>query len=334
MLHLPKMIIQDSLTFLEKNKLEGKAVVLGIPLDLGKEQGGTAGAPDYLRDMGLIKTLGGLGIYIKDLRDLRCPSHREASTGDKKVKYLKSIARVAEKSAKQVSEYLQKGYKCIALGGDHSVSIGTIAGASAAFKKDLGVIWIDAHGDINTPETTPTGHLHGQASAVALGWGHPDLVNLHAKGPKIKKENIFFIGLKDLDQSEVDTFRRHKINFLTNQDILKGRFDILEQKLRELNKRVKNIWVSFDIDVVGKGFAPASIMTDYSGLNYREINSIAKYIGRTRKVVGMDVVELAPKHDIGGATAKLILELIPAFLGSEYSDYSRYLENYSLKTKR
>lgn len=304
--------------------------ILGIKIDLGKDGAGTATAPNHFRRLGFINVLESLGAKVNDLGDISCPAHAATQIGDKKTKYLNDVCLASEETAQKVSTALKNKSRIINLGGDHTASLGTVSGASAVFGKDLGLIWIDAHSDINTHQTTPTGNLHGQVSAALLGMGHPRLTNIFQKGAKIKKENILYIGLKDIDQSEVDALRKNKLSCVTSFDILRYGLVLAEEAVSGLQKKVKNIWVSFDVDVVDKEHMPATLMPNSGGLNRREIMAVARFIGKTCPVRGIDVVEFAPKKDVGDKSGHLIMEIVTALLGSEYSDYTKYLSNYAL----
>ncbi|MDO8626182.1 MAG: arginase [Candidatus Magasanikbacteria bacterium] len=316
----------DSLSFYETKTLAGTVDVIGIPIDIGKDAAGTAEAPKYLRSQGLLKMLAALGFNVNDLGDLDCPQNGESLIkGDKNCKYLEAIAKISEEVAALIASSVKAGHKVVALGGDHSMSLGTISGAAAGTEDELGVIWIDAHGDMNTPETTLSGNIHGMPAAALMGFGHPRLVNILRPGAKVKPANWLFIGLKDLDQTEIDLIRREKLEAVTMLDLATHGLHQVTEKIKALASRVKNIWVSVDIDAIDKEYAPATLMSTAGGLTYREITLIAKYIGRLCPVVGLDIAEQVVTKDIDAKTAKLVFELISNLLGSEYSWYTEYM---------
>ncbi len=317
---------EDNLTFYEKPTSSGEITIVGIPLDLGKDGTGTSAAPSYLRDNGLLEMLDSIGLRWQDLNDIFCTPKDRANRGDPRAKYLEEIIRVAEEVARLVSKEIAAGKKVLALGGDHAISLGTISGAAVGSAGDLGVIWIDAHGDMMTHENTISGNVHGMPSSAVLGWGHPALVNILKPGSKIKKENIVYIGLKDLDQAEVDLIRRENLSAVTIMDLMRYGFTAVTDAVDALNKRVKNVWVSFDVDSVDREDSPATLMATRGGLSYREIVNIARYIGKRCSVVGLDVVEMVPERDIDHKTAQLTIELIAYFFGSEYNWYTQYMK--------
>ena len=316
----------DYLKFLENKTTHQKISILSIPLDIGSDNTDMADAPKYLFRLGLQKALQSASFKVNVLPEVPNlqKNLNKARTKKNDLNNLINIISVVNKTVKR--EVLAKN-KMLAIGGDHSISIGTIGGAAEALAGDLGVIWIDAHGDINTHETSVTGNIHGMASAVILGFGEKKLTN--TVKAKIKTENILFIGLKDLDQAEIDLIRSKKISAITIMDILEEGFSVIIKNIEALKKRVGNIWISLDIDVIDERFAPASSMASPSGLSHREITNLLTYIGKSCKVVGMDVVEITPIKDVSNKTGKLCIELIASGFGSKYDWYTEYMSHYS-----
>lgn len=304
---------------------------MSIPLDLGKDNEGTDRGATYLREQGLVSMLDTIGVRWNDGGIIACPTRADAAPGDKQAKYLEPIIEVAARTCATIAKEVAAGKFVVALGGDHSLSLGTIAGASLGCAGDIGVVYIDAHADAMTTDNTLSGNVHGMPASAAMGFGHPTLTSIGAPGAKVKPENFVFIGLKDLDQGEIDLLRQEKITAETMVDItargLVGAFE----KISALQKRVKNIWVSFDLDVVDVVAAPGTPIQNYGGLTYREAISLAKFIGKTCSLVGFDLVELAPRLDQNGTTAKLAINLIAHLLGAEYSWYTAYMEDEAKK---
>lgn len=309
----------------------GEAAFIGVPLDLGKDHGGTDKAPDVLRTKGILNILEQAGLSVSDLGDIKCPKRDQVEMGDKNVKYLEPILKITNDIAEKVEGEIRNGKKIVAVGGDNTVSIGTISGASAALSGELGIIWIDAHGDINTHETTLSGNVHGMPISAVLGLGHPDLANVYKKGAKIKPENILYIGVKDLDQAEIDLIRKLKIPSITMLEVLENGLKPVFEKIAELKNRAGNIWVCLDVDSIDKDYAPGTPMATSGGLTARESLGIAKFIGKTCSVVGIDVTEFAPDLDVSNKTSDLVLELITNYLGVESNWYTRYMDEESRK---
>ncbi len=317
---------KDNLIFYENRKLIGKASILGVPLDLGKDAEGTMFGPDYIRKCGLKKMFEASGLLATDLGNIECVERKNAVMGEKNLKYLGEIVRVLEKTAETVSNEVASKSKAVVLGGDHTIAIGTISGASVACKGDLGVIWIDAHGDMMTHENTLSGNIHGMPSAVVRGLGHSKLVDVLQPGAKIKKENIVYIGLKDLDQAEIDLIRKDKLHAFTIMDLMRSGFEPVFQAIIDLQKRVGNVWISIDMDSIDSMYAPATCLASPDGLTRREVVSLAKFIGKNCQVVGLDVVEIAPEFDVEEKTGRLAVELISYFLGADYGWYAQYMD--------
>lgn len=323
----------DNFVFYEKRNPKVKVTVFGVPIDLGKDGNGSNMAPDYLREQGLMQMFVDVGFLVEDMGNITCGEKAKLEIGNPKTKFLKEIVRVAQETARITYQEIAAQNKVVVIGGDQCVSFGTIAGASAACKGDLGVIWIDVHADIMTHENTLSGNVHGMPASAAMGMGHPDLVNIFQSGAKVAKENFLFIGLKDLDQDEINLIRTDNLNAITMMDVLQKGFGHITKAVDDLAKRVKNVWVCLDLDGIDKNDAPATLMGTNGSLNYREVTNLAKYIGRTCHVVGMDIAEIIPEMDVENKTAKLTMELTAYFLGVDYSWYAQYMKKAAAKLK-
>jgi arginase len=225
---------------------------------------------------------------------------------------------------------VKDGQRLIILGGDHSICLGAVAGASAGLQGKLGLIYFDAHGDMNTDETTLTGNIHGMQLASLMGFGAPELAHVHGKQAKIAKENLLHIGGCDFDQVELDLVRRENLQTFSMLDLLMHNLAPLFPMIDDLAARVDNIWISLDLDSIDAVYAPGAGMPNKKGLTYREIAAIAEYIGQKCNVAGVDVVEYNPLQDEQGKTAELAIELVATFFGKEYSWYAHYLERNRL----
>lgn len=309
-----------------------KITLLGIPLDLGAENLGVDIGPNAFRYQHIVEKLNAAGLDITDHGNITTHSRQTLPIGDHKVKYLKEITRVAEETAQVVHEAIKNGEKVVALGGDHSITLGTVSGAAAATEGKLGLIYFDTHGDMNTHETTLTGNIHGMQLASLMGFGHDDLKQVYGKQAKIQTQNLLHIGGNDFDfdQAELDLVAREKLQRFSMMDLLSNGLRPLWKHIDTLQKQTNNIWISLDLDVIDSIYAPGAGMRNNAGLSYREITNIAGYIGKTCNVVGVDVVEYNPLQDIEGKTAELATELIAKFLGVPYSWYSM---NYMVKNK-
>ncbi len=301
------------------------ATLLGIPLDLGAKNLGVDIGPDALRHQGIVSKLQSAGLTITDEGDIKPLDRNELNPGEPHLRYLDEIVRISEVTAQTVHEIIARQERVIALGGDHSVNLGVVAGASRALNGDLGLIYLDAHGDMNTPDTTQTGNIHGMHLASLLGFGEPRLINVHGEGAKIAKTNLLHIGGSDLDQPEIELMQRENLPNFKLVDLLMDGMRPLFQKIDQLCSQVGHVWVSLDLDVIDRVYAPGAGMPNPGGLSYREIAAIAEYVGSKCNVVGMDVVEYNPLQDDHKKTAELSIELIAKFLGHNYSWYTNYM---------
>jgi arginase len=201
----------------------------------------------------------------------------------------------------------------IFLGGDHSIAIGTIAGASTA--GPVGLIWIDAHGDFNTPETSPSGNIHGMPVAALVGAGHPDLVDLGHPGAKLRPQEIAMIGVRDLDHSERQRLAESGIHVYTMRDVDElGMATVARRALGHLN-HLAHIHVSLDMDAIDPDVAPGVGTPSPGGLTYREAHLLMEILAESRKIASIDVVEINPILDDGNRTAELAVELVASLLG-------------------
>lgn len=308
-----------------------KATILGIPLDLGSERIGVDMGPNALRYQKMAGKLKKAGIEVRDMGNINCPLPENVKIGHKNMKYAKTIISVAKEVAQSVNRLIQRKQKVIAIGGDHSISLGTISGASKALDGKMGVIWLDAHGDLNTDKNTPTGNIHGMSLAALMGFGHKDLLHVCDERIAVAKENVLLVGVKDLDQGEQQLIKKENINVFSIIDILAHGLNPLFKIISKLQKKAGAIWVSIDLDAVDSQYAPGVGIPNNGGLSYREITAICQYIGKNCHVVGVDIVEYNPVNDLEHKTANLSIEIISKLLGSDYTSYTEYLLEHQVK---
>ena len=301
--------------------------LIGVPLDLGAENLGVSQGADTLRYQHIVKKLQKAGLDVTDQGNVRVTERRAVPIGpNPKLRRLAEIVRVSEETARLTEAAMQAGQKAVVLGGDHSICLGAVAGASTGVTGSLGLIYFDAHGDMNTDKTTPSGNIHGMHLASLMGFGAPELAHVHGEQVKVPKENLLHIGGCDFDQAELDLVARENLKTFSMLDLMMHGLAPLLPMIDELAGRVDNIWVSLDLDAIDAVYAPGAGMPNKKGLTYREVAAIAEYIGNKGKTVGVDVVEYNPLQDEHGKTAELAIELIATFLGKEYSWYTQYLE--------
>ncbi|MDB5179224.1 MAG: Arginase [Patescibacteria group bacterium] len=299
--------------------------LIGVPLDLGAQNLGVDIGPDAFRYAGIIDKLAGAGLAVRDEGTITVADRAQLEPGNPRLRYAGEIIRVSNKSAKLTEQLVRGGRRVIGLGGDHSMTLGLVSGASTALGGELGLIYLDAHGDMNTADTTLSGNIHGMHLASLMGFGAPELAHVHTPEIKIAKQNLLHIGGSDWDQPELDLIGREDLATFSLFDLLKSNLAPLLAMVDDLATRVPNVWISLDLDVIDRLYAPGAGMPNAKGLTYREIATIAEYIGHHANVVGVDVVEYNPLHDEQSKTAELGIELIAKFFGHNYSWYTNYM---------
>lgn len=307
-------------------KTKSSVSLIGVPIDLGAHSIGVDMGPQALRYCGLEKKLTKAKLTVRDLGDITSKSRRDLLVGNEKYKYLEEIVRVCKKTAQSVEAEIKRGNRVITIGGDHSMAIGSISGASFAVGGDIGLIYIDAHGDFNTDQTTLSGNIHGMSFSAVCGVGLSALTNLHSFNPKLSIENTLHIGATDLDDEEEKLMKEKKVPMFDMQDVLARGLGDLYGMILALSQKTKNIWVSLDLDAIDSLYAPGVGIPSKGGFTYREIVSIAKYIGKKCNVIGIDIVEYNPVHDRDHITADLAIELSAKLLGAKYNEYTEYMD--------
>lgn len=296
-----------------------KVKIFGVPIDLGSEPLGVEMGAAAIRYAGLTEALRFNNIEFDDFGDLVI----DRKTGLSQNGQLKEISRVSEELAELVSKAIDEEYIPIVLGGDHSASIGSIAGAAKKSEK-LGLLWLDCHPDSNTPETSLTGNVHGMTVAISLGFGYPQLVNCFQFSPKVMPENVCIIGAKDIDKAEKEFLDNKGVKYFTTFDIAKrGIVQILDVALEVILKSCDSVHLSFDVDVLDPLIAPGTGIISRGGLSYREISFIMETIGTLDIISSIDIIEINPLLDIKNQTSELAVELLLAALGGSYGDYER-----------
>lgn len=286
--------------------------LIGVPIKYGADREGVQYGPQKLRDMGIVDVAKKYNDYVYDLGNLYIPEVPESEKyiHHEKIKYLKSIVDMNTNLAHLVYSTLNSDSFPFVFGGDHSLGLGSISGASR-FYDNLAVIWIDAHGDINTFQTSPSGNSHGMILGAALGEGHPDLTNVYFNGQKVKPENTYIIGARDLDEGEVELAKKLNLNLYTMDTINEIGIDkMLDDVLNKLKKsNVDGVHLSFDIDSLDKSLVLGTGTPVDKGFNIEEMKKILKTLLDTKMIKSMDFVELNPNLDENNSTAELCIEL-------------------------
>jgi len=293
--------------------------VLGVPLDLGGNRRGVDMGPSAVRIAGLGERLTGMGCTVVDKGDVLAPIPETRAERDPKKKYIREIARVCQRLYQLAYESHELGALPIVLGGDHSLAAGS-AGASADFAAsqggDLGLLWIDAHGDMNTPATTTSGNVHGMPLAALLGPEPAELSKIGARSPKFRADRAVLIGVRNLDDQEKQAIRDSKISVFTMKDIDRhGIAVVMKRALALAGKDTRGIHVSFDLDVCDPTIAPGVGTPVKGGLDYREAHMVMEMVADSGKLAGLDLVEINPILDTTNQTAILGAELALSALG-------------------
>ncbi|GBD86402.1 arginase [bacterium BMS3Abin03] len=288
-------------------------------MDLGAGRRGVDMGASALRIAGLQLKLEKLGYRVKDRGNIKIEIMERQRVQNPKLKYLNEILKTSKILAAKVENILEEGEFPLCIGGDHSMALGTIAGIAAHCKnhrKKLGVIWVDAHADMNTEDTTPSGNIHGMPLAASLGLGNEKLVNLYGISPKIKPGNCALIGIRSVDDAEKINIKKLKLPVFTMSDIDKsGIFRIMVKVLKYFREKVDHIHVSFDVDSIDPLVAPGVGTPVSGGLSYREAHLIMESIAECSCMSSLEVTEVNPILDHENKTAYFMVELIASSMG-------------------
>jgi len=293
--------------------------IIGAPLDLGTNRRGVDMGPSAIRVANLGPRLASLGYQIEDWGNVAVEQPERAPQGPANARYLPQIAETCRRLARSVEQAMARGQMPLVLGGDHSVAIGTIAGVSRHFRKRkarIGVIWIDAHPDMNTPQTSPSGNVHGMPLACSIGMGPRPLTHIYGYAPKVDPKNVAIIGLRDVDLLEKPHVKRSGVRAFTMRDIdERGMRAVMAEALEIASAGAEGFHVSLDMDSVDPQEAPGVGTPVRGGLNYREAHLAMEMICDSGRMVSMEVVEVNPVIDEANRTALLAVELVMSALG-------------------
>jgi arginase len=297
----------------------GRVSIVGVPLGYGASMAGVDLGPAALRVAGIDERIAQLGYEVSDPGDLRLERPRKPAAASDNLKYLLEITSACEQLAVQVHDILAAGEFPIVLGGDHSIAIGSIAGVASycrARNQTLGLIWFDAHADMNTPETTPSGNIHGMPLAVLLGFGALELTNVAGFSPKIDPRLCAHVGARDIDSGERELIRRLGIRVFTMREIdERGMTAVMDEAIAIAARGSGGYAVTFDVDVLDPGDAPGSGTLVRGGLTYREAHLGMEKIAEAGGMISLEVVEINTALDVNNKTAQLGVELILSALG-------------------
>jgi len=298
-----------------------KAVhIIGVPLDLGGNRRGVDMGPSALRIAGLAERIGQLGYTVVDRGDLPSPIPETREWRDERQKYIHDIAKVCQRLYETASQSLDEGAMPLVLGGDHSLGAGSVAAAAQWARKarnlPIGLLWIDAHGDMNTPATSASGNVHGMPLAALLGPEPADLSAIGGFTPKVLPAQTVLIGVRNLDEREKVAVRSSHVHVFTMKDIdRQGIASIVEQAVGLAGNGTAGIHVSFDLDACDPGIAPGVGTPVKGGLDYREAHMVMEMVADSGLLTSLDLVEINPTLDVRNMTAQLGAELAASALG-------------------
>ncbi|OLO26388.1 arginase [Alkalihalophilus pseudofirmus] len=292
-----------------------KVSIIGVPMDLGQKRRGVDMGPSALRYAGLIEEIEAIGYEVRDYGDLQIDRSRVKETVPENLTNLHEVIRVSEELQKEVEKIQEEGSFPLLLGGDHSMSIGSIAGLSKRFQ-NLGVIWYDAHVDLNTADTSPSGNIHGMPLAVNLGMGHSSLTKIGGDHPKIKPENIVVIGARSIDEGERELIKKNGIKVYTMHEIDRlGMTKVIEETIAYLAERTDGVHLSLDLDGIDPTDAPGVGTPVIGGISYRESHLALEMLAESDLITSAEFVEVNPILDIKNKTGDVAVALITSLLG-------------------
>jgi arginase len=298
-----------------------KIRIIGVPMDLGASRRGVDMGPSTLRVAGLQARLKQLGHQVEDIGNIVVKQPEEQHYGVKNAKYLEEISDTCKGLAEICGKALDEGFLPLVLGGDHSIAVGTTAGAVAHYQKEskrIGLIWLDAHGDMNTPESSPSGNVHGMPLASIMGYGPPELTELGGIKPMVEPRSVALVGVRDLDSKERRLVKDSGVHVFTMRDIdERGMREVMSEALRFTNDDTAGIAVSLDMDFVDPSDAPGVGTPVRGGVTYREAHLALEMIADSRSMISFELVEINPVIDLHNTTATLGVELVLSGLGKK-----------------
>ena len=295
--------------------------IIGVPLDLGGNRRGTDMGPSALRIAGIGEKLTAMGRTVVDKGDITTPIPETKGPGDVHKRYVKDIARVCQKLFQTALASLEEGALPIVLGGDHSLSAGSVAAAAAFHARQgqkIGVIWVDAHGDMNRPDTSGSGNVHGMPLAALLGPEPAELSRIGGVSPAVDAGQTVLVGIRNLDEIEKQLVRDSKVHVFTMKDIDRlGISQVMERALAIACDGTAGVHISFDMDVCDPTIAPGVGTPVKGGLDYREAHVVMEIVAESGRLTSLDLVEVNPTLDLRNQTAELGTELALSAMGKQ-----------------
>ena len=297
-----------------------KAVhIIGVPLDLGGNRRGTDMGPSAFRIAGLAEQLAKLGLSVVDKGDVPSPIPEAKGAGDPRKRYVKEIAKVCQRVFQTSLASFSEGAMPIVLGGDHSLGAGSVAAAAAHVRKSgkaMGLIWVDAHADMNNPSSSESGNVHGMPLAALLGTGPSELAHFGGATPAVLARHTVLVGIRNLDEVEKQIVRASTVHVFTMKEVDRlGIAEVMERAIAIASRGTGGFHVSYDLDACDPSVAPGVGTPVKGGLSYREAHVVMEMVAESKKLTSFDLVEVNPTLDIRNTTAELGIELALSALG-------------------
>lgn len=292
--------------------------IIGVPLDLGQSRRGVDMGPSAIRYAGVVERLEAIGHSVRDEGNIAVDAVERRDSNDTSLKNLEEVIKANTTLAEKVEAVANAGDFPLVLGGDHSIAIGTLAGLATKYE-NLGVIWYDAHADLNTSETSPSGNIHGMPLAVSIGLGHESLVNLYSDGQKVKPENVVIIGARSVDPGERQLINEQGIKVFTMHEIDKhGMTAVMEEALTYLKERnVDGVHLSLDLDGLDPLYTPGVGTPVPGGISYRESHLAMEMLEESGMITSAEFVEVNPILDEQNKTADVAVGLMGSLFGEK-----------------
>ncbi len=298
----------------------GKTIrLVGVPMDLGAGRRGVDMGPSAMRIAGLDRALAELGLKVVDDGDVAVPSPETRKPGDPKARYLSEIYHVCDRLRMRVRRALEAGDLPVVLGGDHSIAIGTVSGVAEFFREQnqkIGLIWVDAHADMNTPGSSPSGNVHGMPLATILGFGAERLVQMGGFAPKLRQENVCLIGIRNLDDQEKVLVQESGVRAYTMRDVdERGMRDVMAEALDLVSAGTAGFHLSFDLDGMDPKDVPGVGTPVKGGISWREGNLLMEMAADSDHLCSLEITELNPILDVRNTSGQVAVDLITSAFG-------------------
>jgi arginase len=298
-----------------------KAIIIGVPMDLGAGRRGVDMGPSAIRIGGLNQAVTMLGYDVTDAGNNNVHPPEAIVEINPRARYLKEIAEASRELAEKVETALEEGAIPIILGGDHSIAIGSVSGVAAYYRKrgeKIGIIWLDAHPDINTPNTTPSGNIHGMPLAAIMGYGPRELTEIAGFAPKVLPENVAIIGARSIDPGERELIKTLGLRVFTMSELdERGMAEVIGEAIGIASRDTVGIHATMDMDFIDPFYAPGVGTPERGGATYRESHLAMEKIAESGAVLSVELTEVNPVYDTVNQTAQLGVELILSALGKK-----------------